>query len=432
MPRIIIVGGGICGLQLGALLSSDGCEVTVLEKLSRLGGRAFILEKEGFSVDHGIHLIRFGPKSAISRVFRRLNKPLAYNALGTSYVRFPNGKVVDFPTSPKGFLTTKMMTFGERLKAIRLMIKLRSQDFTSLFDTSVKDWMDEQGYGGGLRNYLSLVSASMQVCPNIERSSAGEMLMNMQNVILKGYSTMYPVQGWEYIYTTLIEAIKEKGEIRTGTGVKSVIVENGRACGVELESGDRLEADRVVVTLPAQEIFHVIDESLVPKDFSALCKGLRPTAGVTIDYGLKQRISNDDGLWYFWKPMSFGLFTSNIRPETAPPGKQLLTWFCPAEHSEMEDEKKVCDLEKQLEQTIFDQFKGLENAIEWRRAMHLTMVDGVEINVDQHRGKRPGYLVPGIDELFLAGDSLKGAGAGGDVGHESVLGCYREMTGRDI
>jgi len=98
----------------------------------------------------------------------------------------------------------------------------------------------------------------------------------------------------------------------------------------------------------------------------------------------------------------------------------------------MEDETKASALEEQLEQAIFKQFPGLRDAIEWRRAMHLKMVDGVEVNVDQHRGKRPGYRVPGIDELFLAGDSLKGSGAGGDVGHESVLGCYKEMTGQDI
>jgi phytoene dehydrogenase-like protein len=432
MSRVIIVGGGICGLQLGALLSSDGEEVVVLEKLSRLGGRAFIWKKDGFSVENGIHLIRFGPQSATAKVFNHLNKPLAFKALGKSYVGFPDGKVVDFPTSPKGFLTTKMMSIGERLKAIRLMVKLRSQEFSSLLDTSVMDWMEGEGFSGGLRNYLVLVSASMQVCPFIERSSAGEMLMNMQSVLLKGHSTMYPIQGWEYIYDTLIGAIKENGEIRTEAGVKSVRVENSRAIGVELESGERLEADQVVVTLPAQEIFHVIDESLVPEDFSLLCKGLKPTSGVSIDYGLKRKVSSDDGLWYFWKPMSFGMFTSNMRPETAPPGKQLLTWFFPAELSDIEDETKACSLEKQLEQAIFKQFPELENAIEWRRALYLKMVDGVEVNVDQHRGKRPGYRVPGIGELFLAGDSLKGSGAGGDIGHESVLGCYKEMTGRDI
>jgi len=56
----------------------------------------------------------------------------------------------------------------------------------------------------------------------------------------------------------------------------------------------------------------------------------------------------------------------------------------------------------------------------------------VEVNINQHREKRPGYSVPGIENLYLVGDSLKGPGAGGDVGHESVLGCYVEMTGKNV
>jgi phytoene dehydrogenase-like protein len=432
MSRVIIVGGGICGLQLGALLASDGDEVTVLEKLSRVGGRAFLWDKEGFSVDNGIHLIRFGPKSAMARVFRRLGKPLDFKALGKSYVGFPDGRVVDFPTSPAGFLTTKLMGVGERLRTLGIMVKVRSQDPSSLMDRSVKDWMEEMGISGGVKKYLHLVSASMQVCPFLDRSSAGEMILNMQSVLVKGYSAMYPVQGWEYIYKVLQDTIRIKGDIKTGTRVKSVVVEEGGAKGVELESGEKMDADRLVVNLPAQEIFEVIDESSVPAEFASLCKNLRPTAGVSIDYGLKRRVSEDSGLWYLWEPMSFGLFTSNLRPEVAPPGKQLLTWFRPTERADMEDSEKAHAKERELEQAVFRQFPGLEDAVEWRRAMHLTMVDGVEVNVDQHRKKRPGYRVPGVDGLFLVGDSLKGPGAGGDVGHESVLECYREITGREV
>ena len=62
MTDTIIVGAGICGLQLAALLASDGQEVLVLEKQSRPGGRAYIWEKDGFKVDNGVHLVRFGPK----------------------------------------------------------------------------------------------------------------------------------------------------------------------------------------------------------------------------------------------------------------------------------------------------------------------------------------------------------------------------------
>lgn len=432
MTDVIMVGAGICGLQLSALLASDGKEVLALEKLSHPGGRAFLWDKDGFSVDYGIHLIRFGPKSAMARVFKHIGHPLEFTDLGKSYVGFPDGRVVDFPTSPGGFLKTKLMSVTERLKALSLMIKVKSGDPTSLFDTSVAQWMDDSGLKGGVRQYMHLVSASMQVCPFIERSSAGEMLMNMRSVLNKGRSAMYPTKGWPYIYDVLEKVIKGQGELRTGAKVAKVLVEDGKATGVELDSGEVISAETVVVNLPCQQLFEVLDESLVPESFAKLCKQLKPTAGVVLDYGLDKRVSEDSGLWYLWEPMSFGMFTSNLCPQVAPPGKQLLTWFLPTQISDMEDSQKAKELEQKLEKEIFRTFPGIKDAILFRRALHLTMVDGVEVNVNQHRGKRPGYRVPGVEGLFLVGDSLKAPGAGGDVGHEAVLECYQEITGRKV
>ena len=152
---------------------------------------------------------------------------------------------------------------------------------------------------------------------------------------------------------------------------------------------------------------------------------------MVLDYGLDRRISNDSGLWYIYDPMSFGMFTSNLCPETAPEGKQLFTWFYPTKLEDMKSPKKAKARVEEMEAALFRLFPALHNTVLWRRVQKLRMVDGTEVNVDQHRGRRPGYTVPGVRNLYLVGDSLRGAGAGGDVGHESVLDCYREITGRD-
>jgi len=432
MPDVIMVGGGICGLQLAALLASDGMEVVVLEKLAHLGGRAFLWEKDGFIVDNGIHLIRFGPKSATAKVFQRLGRPLPLVNLGTNFVAFPEGRVVELPLSNAKLAEGGLISAEEAKQARELFRSLQSQDPRELLETSVAEWMDRWKIGGGLRHYFHLVSAAMQVCPFLARASAGEMLLNLGRAFAKGYPAMYPAQGWGYIYEVLIEAIKAKGEVRTGARVRKVVVEQGRAKGVELESGERLTADRVVINLPCQQLFEVLDQALVPAEFAALCKGLQPTAGLSIDYGLNRRVSEDRGLWYLWEPMSFGIFTSNLCPELAPPGKQLLTWFMPADVADMKDPGRAQAIESALERAIFQLFPELEPAVEWRRALRLTMVDGAEVNTSQHRNRRPGYRVPGIDGLFLVGDSLKAPGAGGDIGHESVLRAYQEITGKRL
>jgi 1-hydroxy-2-isopentenylcarotenoid 3,4-desaturase len=51
--RAVVVGGGIGGIATAGLLARDGHEVTLLEALPRLGGRAGLWEKDGFRFDTG-------------------------------------------------------------------------------------------------------------------------------------------------------------------------------------------------------------------------------------------------------------------------------------------------------------------------------------------------------------------------------------------
>ena len=51
--RIIVIGAGLGGLSAAAHLVATGHEVTVLERGSRPGGRAGIIEQDGFRLDTG-------------------------------------------------------------------------------------------------------------------------------------------------------------------------------------------------------------------------------------------------------------------------------------------------------------------------------------------------------------------------------------------
>ena len=51
--RVVVIGSGVGGLATAALLAKDGLQVTVVEKNAGPGGRASLLEKDGFRFDMG-------------------------------------------------------------------------------------------------------------------------------------------------------------------------------------------------------------------------------------------------------------------------------------------------------------------------------------------------------------------------------------------
>ena len=55
--KIIVIGSGFGGLSAGIRLRALGHEVTLLEKLDKLGGRAYVFEQDGFKFDAGPTII---------------------------------------------------------------------------------------------------------------------------------------------------------------------------------------------------------------------------------------------------------------------------------------------------------------------------------------------------------------------------------------
>ena len=76
------------------------------------------------------------------------------------------------------------------------------------------------------------------------------------------------------------ECVARGVAIRTGSAVARVLVKGGRACGVELEGGDVIEAKRVVSNVNPKLLFErLVDPAHVDADFRARMAGYRCGSG---------------------------------------------------------------------------------------------------------------------------------------------------------
>jgi phytoene dehydrogenase-like protein len=427
MYDFIIVGGGIAGLELGAMLSHDGYKLLMIEQAEHVGGRTFVHSKDGFELDNGIHLVRFGRKSAVANVLRRIGKEIHFKPLGKSYLIDEHNKFILFPTTPSGFLTSGLFKFSERLKALKIMVGLKRGKDEGFERYTVEEWMQGAGIRGGLKRYFSLVCASLLVCPLSSVASAQALTENVKMVLKTGISVEYPANGWQNdIITPLADTIRANGEIRTGIKVDSIVIENGRAVGVKIKDGI-INAKSIIVNVPSQQLDKILDIKQIHDERLKTAVELVPTSGISMDYAVDGHISDIDGLLYFESPISFGCFVSNLSPSIAPAGKSMLTWFCPINNEDMKQKNKVRNYQQLLENRIEEVFPLLKTKIIFKRILHLNTVDGVELNISQLRDKRMDYSVKGIDNLYFVGDTTAAPGAGGDIAHESSIECYEKI-----
>jgi hypothetical protein len=181
----------------------------------------------------------------------------------------------------------------------------------------------------------------------------------------------------------------------------------------------------VVSSIPVQGIPDLFGGKDLPIKFVKQARELVPTAGISMDIGLKEAVSDKDGLLVTSEPLSMGQFTSNIDPDMAPEGKQLLSWYYPLPLPWVKNADKMEREEGVLRDLLQEMFPAIWESVDWERTMRMTMVDGFLPRPGQTRADRPGFTIPSIDNFFLCGDTTRAEGTGGDTAFNSAIHVSR-------
>ncbi len=270
-PTAIVIGAGFGGLAAAVRLACKGWKVQVLEKLEAPGGRASVHREAGFTFDMGPTIVTVPHlfKELWALAGRRFEDDVTLQPMDPFYrIRFDDGTWFDYNGDPAhmraevarfcpsdlpgyerfmaeaercyriGFEELGAAAFdslGDLVSAIPALIKMRS--WRTMYSMVASHFKDPK-----LRTVFSFHPLLIGGNPRAVTST-----YSLINQLERRFGVHWAMGGTGSLVAGLMKLLKHLGvTVRCNAGVARIVVEGGRARGVVLENGDRLEADIVV------------------------------------------------------------------------------------------------------------------------------------------------------------------------------------------
>ena len=471
---VLIVGAGVGGLAVGALLAHGGRRVLVIERNSFLGGRCTSYEKEGFVIDAFAHMIGRCEKGPFGEVMKRLKRPDALRWWHATPENKPifliDNQPYPYPDasfSSREELAQVYRTFGlgDEDVAVALKIKatIQEMDYEATFaldDIPYRNWLEQFTTNRALLA-LERQKALIFSVVTLKEASAGELIRMTQNCE-RDANIGYPKGGCIRIPQALAEAITDHGgEVRTSTPVERILVEKGRVRGVKLADGRELNAPVVISNAGIKETaFRLVGEEFLPADYVERVRALTtgrlveqtpmgliylklalnqpvikaPLIFLNVKQGalegsreMMQALIEDKPPQGYQGINTFIPVTSNMDPNLAPPGKQLVNFYGLAPIHSQNWQPWIAyhlgflfrlypELEKHL---MWYDFSTSHRIAQFSGRFHPDII-GIAQSVGQTGKNRPSPLTP-VEGLYLVGSDVGRDNIGTELAAESGL-----------
>ena len=300
--KAIVVGSGFGGIASSLRLKALGYEVTLLEKLEQLGGRARVFKKKGYTFDAGPTVITapflfdelfdlFNKKRENYVKFKRLDPMynFYFNQNKKSFNYFDKvedslKEIAKFnPKDVEGY--KKILKMSEKIykvgfdklsftpfhnfffmiRQIPSLIKLKS--YLTVFQLVSKYIKNEQ-----IKQALSIQPLLLGGNP-LETTS----IYNLIHYLERKWGVHYAMGGTGAIIRAFEKLMnEEKIKINKNTDVKEIIFKNNKAIGVKAQNGRELFGEKIILNCdPAYAYKHIIkkkkkwsDKKIDKLDFS--------------------------------------------------------------------------------------------------------------------------------------------------------------------
>jgi phytoene desaturase len=299
MPQALVIGSGFGGMASALRLRAKGYQVTLLDRCENLGGRAQVFEREGFLHDAGPTVIT--APFLFEELFDLFGEKLADHITlvpMTPWYRFyfADGDTFDYggtleetleeisriePRDRAGYLA--LLAHSKRIYDIGFT-ELAAQPFHRL-----STMLRQIPRLLGLRNYetvWSMVSRHLHSHKLRQAFSIQPLLVGgnpfdttsiygLIHFLERAYGVHFAMGGTGAITRAIGGLMQRQGiEVRLGTTVERVQINNGVATGVELADGTSLAADLVVSNADAAHLYR----QMIPPSQQAVSTRLKLAA----------------------------------------------------------------------------------------------------------------------------------------------------------
>jgi phytoene dehydrogenase-like protein len=449
---VVVIGAGSAGLSAGALLAKEGKRVAVFDRSQYLGGRGMAVPDEGFKLNVGGHLLE-DSGSGITKIFEYLGKRLGHGPVSSDM------PVWDHERDRWGSIRDRYAgTKDELKKVIKALMETPFEELEKWDDRSLREWMLQHTSDQGVIDLWEFVAVLECLTDEWYDHSASDNLyvrkMHYAEKQTAGYS-FWPEQGWDGLFQDLADALTENGgELRLGTSVERVVIENGEVKGIEIARQPRIlpnerfedeliEADIVISTLPVWHVLNVVPEWELPDWYVAQIRFLAQDKFRVAWLGLYLAVDEPVAV-IDRKELATWLHTPTARlpgflfeqtaydPSSAPEGKYLYVMGGVIPGAKGTDERFLRETFAAFEQDIGVMYPGLAKPT-WRRR-HL--VYEPSFGVIQKPGLvgvfRPHWRAPNVDGLYFASETFRSRGIGVDRAARAGLTVVEDILGRRL
>ena len=276
MSKAVVIGAGFGGLAAAARLRARGYGVTLVEKLDKPGGRAYVFERNGFVFDAGPTVVTaaflFDELFALFK--KQRENYIRFVPLYPWYrIQFADGSFFDYggtieqtleqirkfePADCGGYL--RMLEHTKEVFRVGFM-ELGDKPFLTLW--SMLRAAPQMMRLGAWRTVWQLACKYVRN-DNLRRVFSFHPLLvggnpfnttsiySLIHYLERQWGVHFAMGGTGAVIRGLETLLREEGvEIRLNTEVKEIIVESGRTTGVRLADGSTIPADLVVCNADA-------------------------------------------------------------------------------------------------------------------------------------------------------------------------------------